>query len=162
MGKYPLSKLQNKLHLLSELNEINEKIIPLKALADRELASIYGLTGMVYTPYLDDYMQVSIEKAAILACLKRQKILPLSEVELITTALDSLHKSAKSNAIVEYEGNCYQRRFSPLKLNKSGKTVRKWARYWLLQSADGRVEPNWQAQVREIWPSYFLIRTVGL
>jgi len=151
-----------RLHYITELYDINKQIIPLKALADRERASIYGLTGMVYTPHIDDFMQVSIKKAAILSCLKRQGILDLSAVELTSTALDNLHMRVKNNTVVEYEGSLYQRRFAPLKLSKSGKLVQKWAKYWLLQSTNGQVDPNWESQVREIWPSYFLIRTVDL
>jgi hypothetical protein len=157
-----LPKLTPKLHYITELYEINEQIIPLKSLADRERASIYGLTGMIYTPYIDDYMQVSIKKAAILSCLKKQGILELSAVELTSTALDSLHSRVKNNTVVEYEGCRYKRRFAPLKLSKSGKVVQKWARYWLLQSINGDVDPYWESQVREIWPSYFLIRITDL
>jgi len=157
-----LAKVKPRLHYITELYDINKEIIPLKALADRERASIYGLTGMVYTPHIDDFMQVSIKKAAILSCLKRQGILDLSTVELTSTALDNLHMRVKNNTVVEYEGSCYQRRFAPLKLSKSGKVVQKWAKYWLLQSTNGQVDPNWESQVREIWPSYFLIRTVDL
>ena len=157
-----MSKLSPKLHNISDLHEINEKIYPLKALADRERASIYGLTGMVYTPHIDDYMQVSIKKAEILACLKKQGLMDFTEVELISTALDFLHKRAKNNTVVEYDGNNYQRRFSPLKLSKSGKVVRTWARYWLLQLPSGRVDPKWESQVREIWPTYFLIQSVDI
>jgi len=157
-----LSKLNANLHVISELSDINEELIPLKEIADKELASIYGLTGMVSTPHLDKYMQVCIKKAEILACLKRQKILPLSEVELISTALDSLHKRAKNNSIVEYKGKNYQRQFTPLKLSKSGKVVQKWAKSWFLQLPDGEIEPYWDSQVREIWPTYFLIKTIDL
>ena len=148
--------------MISQLNDINNELIPLKEMADRELISIYGLTGMVYTPHIDAYMQVSIKKAEILACLKRQKILPLSEVELITMALDNMYKRARSNDIVDYKGNNYQRRFSPLKLSKSGKIVQKWAKFWLLQLSDEKIDPDWESQVREIWPTYFLIRTIDL
>jgi hypothetical protein len=157
-----LAKLPPKLHYITELYEIYEKIIPLKSLADRERASIYGLTGMVYTPYIDDYMKLCIKKAEILVCLKKQGIIEVSEVELISTALDILHKRVKNNTVVEYEGKLYQRRFSPLKLSKSGKVVTKWARYWFLQSSNGKVDPFWESQVREIWPTYFLIRTLDL
>lgn len=155
-------KQKDKYHLLSELKDINQALIPLKDLADRELASIYGLTGMVYTPHIDDYMQVCIEKAKILVCLKKQKILPLSEVELISGALDSLHSRARNHTIVEYEGSNYQRRFLPLKLSKSGKNVQKWAKFWLLLNADETVDPHWNSQVREIWPAYFLIRVIEM
>jgi hypothetical protein len=134
----------------------------LKSLAERERASIYGLSGMVYTPYIDDYMQLCVKKAAILVCLKQQGIIEVSEVELISAALENLYKRVKNNTVVEYDGRLYQRRFSPLKLSKSGKIVTKWARYWFLQSSTGKVDPHWESQVREIWPSYFLIRTVDL
>ncbi|KGJ90986.1 hypothetical protein [Colwellia psychrerythraea] len=157
-----MSKPNPKLHSLSELDEINELIKPLKALADRERAAIYGLTGLLYTPHIDEYMQISIKKAEIMACLKIQGLMALTEVELISAALDSLYKRAKSNAVVEYQGNSYQRRFSPLKLSKSGKIVRKWAKYWLLQSVNERIDPNWESQVRELWPSYFVIGNVDL
>ena len=157
-----MPKSKDKLHLISELSDINNEIMPLKALADREVKSIYGLTGMVYTPHIDKYMQGSIKKAAILACLKRQKILPLSEVELISSALDNLYKSVKNHTIVEYEGKHYRRQYSPLKLSKSGKNVQRWAKFWLLQLSDGKIDANWKSQVREIWPAYFLIRTIDL
>ena len=85
-----------------------------------------------------------------------------TEVELISTALDFLHKRAKNNTVVEYDGNNYQRRFSPLKLSKSGKVVRTWAKYWLLQLPSGRVDSKWESQVREIWPTYFLIQSVDI
>lgn len=149
-------------HVISELTDINNELIPLKKIADRELASIYGLTGMVYTPHIDSYMQVCIKKAGILACLKEQKLLPLSEVELTTTALNELHSRARNRTIVEYEGSNYERRFLPLKLSKSGKNVQKWAKYWLLLSPDGKVDSGWQNEVREIWPQYFLIRVIDM
>jgi hypothetical protein len=157
-----LPKLKKKLHVISELSDINQELLPLKALADRELASIYGLTGMVYTPHIDVYMQVSIKKAEILACLKNQQLLPVSEVELITAELDILHKRARSNAVFQYQGKQYKRRFSPLKLSKSGKNVQRWAKFWLLELPNGKVDPNWERQVREIWPSYFVIRTINI
>lgn len=91
-----------------------------------------------------------------------QGILPLSKVELISATLDSLHKRAKSHAIAEYEGDHYQRIYLPLQLSKSGKTVQKWAKIWLLQQAKGKVDSQWESQVREVWPTYFLIRTIDL
>lgn len=157
-----MAKLNKKLHLISELNQINDELIPLKELADRELTSIYGLTGMVYTPHIDTYMQFSIKKAEILVCLKRQQILPLSKVELISAALNQLHSKVKNNTVVSYDGSNYQRRFLPLKLSESGKNIQRWAKFWLLQNSDGRINSEWESQVREIWPTYFLIRAVNL
>lgn len=146
------------MHSIDDLKRLNAQIIPLKTLADRELISIYGLTGMLYTPHIDDYMTACIKRAGIACYLKNNGLMPLSQVEVISTALDSLHSRARSKAIVEYKGNNYQRNFTPLKLSKSGKIVRKWAKFWLLQSADGHAEPNWQNQVKEIWPQYFVTR----
>lgn len=157
-----MAKLNKQLHLISELNQINDELIPLKELADRELTSIHGLTGMLYTPHIDTYMRFSIKKAEILACLKRQKILPLSKVELISTELNKVHNKAKNHAVVSYEGSHYQHRFLPLKLSKSGKSIQKWAKFWLLQNSDGKINSEWESQVREIWPTYFLIRAVNL
>ena len=156
-----MPKPDTKNYLMAELNSINVELIPLKELANRELASIYGLTGMVYTPHLDTYMKVSIQKATILASLKKQGILPITKVEEISSILNNLHNRVKNHAIVEYEGNSYERRFSPLKLSKSGKNVRSWAKFWLLKLPDGKVDPCWESQVREIWPTYFLIRTIN-
>lgn len=157
-----MAKIIKKLHVMSDLTEVNRELLPLKALADRELASIYGLTGKVYTPHIDEYMQVSIRKSEIVACLKKQGYMPLSEVEIISAELDELHKRARNNTVFEYKGKQYKRRFSPLKLSKSGKNVQKWAKYWLLQQPNGKTDPYWERQVRELWPTYFLIRTIEM
>jgi hypothetical protein len=157
-----LAKLPKKLHVSSELIIINNEIIPLKALADKERRSIYGLTGLVYTPHIDAYMLLSVKKAKITACLKAQGVIPISEVERISAILDVQYKGTRSNTTVEYNGEKYKRQFSPLKLTKSGKNVQKWAKFWLLQTANERADPTWENQVREIWPSYFLIRTIDL
>jgi len=146
---------------MRELKSINAELIPLKALANRELVSIYGLTGMVYTPHIDAYMEVCIKKAAILSALKKHGLLPISKVEEINAELNKRHNKARNRTVVNYEGENYERRFSPLKLSKSGKNVSKWAKFWLLQLPDGKVDPCWENEVREIWPSYFLIRTIS-
>ena len=150
------------MYSLIDLNDINEQLEPLKTLADREIASIAGLYGPVYTPHIDTYMQVSIKKALILSDLKTQAILPISNVENVHSALNTLHKRTKSLDVVEYEGKKYQRKFTPLKLSKSGKMVQRWAKFWLLQQADGIADHNWEQQVREIWPEYFLIRRIDI
>jgi hypothetical protein len=143
---------------INDLNNINEELKPLKALADRELKSIYGLTGMLYTPHIDTHTEACIKKAGILLNLKNNGLIPFSEVEVITAKLMFLHPKAKSNQIVEYDGFSYECRYSPLKLSKSKKIVRKWAKYWLRKSADGEKDCQWESQVREIWPGYFLIK----
>lgn len=157
-----MSKGNDTLYLLSDLDELNHAIAPLKEIADRELVSIFGLKGMVYTPHLDVYMAACIERALVLKSLKAQKIIPISVVELMTTALDESYSKVSNNTVVEYKGSHYQRRFLPLKLSKSGKSVKQWAKFWLLQLPNGHFDPDWEAQIREIWPAYFLIRTMQL
>ena len=147
---------------INDLNSINEELKPLKILADRELKSIFGLTGKVYTPHIDTHTEVSIKKAAILLDLKNNGLIPFTEVEVITAKLMPLHRKAKNKQIVDYDGFSYECRYSPLKLSKSGKIVRKWAKYWLRKLADGETDYHWERQVREIWPGYFLIRNIEI
>ena len=157
-----MPKLNDKLHVISELTDVSNELIPLKEMADREFTATYGLTGVVYRPHLDTYMQACVKKAEILACLKKQYILPLSKVELISATLDNLYKRARSHTVVEYKGNNYQRIFLPLKLSKSGKIVQKWAKIWLLQQINGKVDSTWESEVKEIWPTCFLIKIIDL
>lgn len=150
------------MYTLDDLTHINTELQPLKILADRELQSIYGLTGKVYTPHIDVYTGVSLKKAAILFDLKTRGVIPFSDVEIISAKLKVLHPRARSNGIVEYDNQNYTCKYSPLKLSKSGKSVRKWAKYWLLKNADGTLNSDWKAQVKEIWPEYFVIRSVEM
>lgn len=148
------------MYSFNDLDDINEQLIPLKIIADKELASVRGLNGLVYTPHFDAYMTVCIKRAKILVFLKNNGLMPLSIVELVSTELEQLYKRAQNNAVVEYKGNSYQRRFTPLKLSKSGKNVQKWAKFWLLQQDNGDIDSDWEQQIKEIWPQYFLIRSI--
>ncbi len=150
------------MYSMDDLHQINAQLEPLKSLADREVKAIRGLTGQLYTPHIDAYNDVAIKKADILAHLKSNGELPFSEVERITEQLSALHKRAKNRQIVEYINEKYECRFAAIKLSKSGKIVRKWAKYWLKQESDGSTDKAWEDQVHEIWPSYFVIRTLDL
>jgi len=146
------------MYSVSDLNNINDEIRPLKELSDRELQSIYGLSGEVYTPHIDTYNKVSIKKAKILSYLKKNGVLPFTEVETISAKLMVLHRKAKNGEVVEYDGYNYECQFSPLKLSKTGKVVRKWAKYWLKKTANDETDKEWENHVREIWPENFTIR----
>ncbi|WOH36221.1 hypothetical protein RI844_12655 [Thalassotalea fonticola] len=148
------------MYSFNDLDDINEQLIPLKIMADKELASVRGLNGLVFTPHFDEYMKVCIKKAEILRFLKNTNLMPLSPVEVISADLEQLYKRTQNNAVVEYKGNSYQRRFTPLKLSKSGKNVQKWAKFWLLQQDNGDINSDWEQQIKEIWPQYFLIRSI--
>ncbi|WNC73277.1 hypothetical protein RGQ13_04610 [Thalassotalea psychrophila] len=157
-----IKEIKNSMYELTDLNNINEEIEPLKILADRELKSIFGLSGMVYTPHIDAYNVVSVKKAAILRYLKNNKVIPFSNTEAVTEQLDLLHKKTKNRDIVEYKKCKYERRFTPLKLSKSGKVVRKWAKFWFKLDAEDKVNKEWETQVKEIWPEYFIIRAFDI
>lgn len=146
------------MYSINDLNNINKEIEPLKALADRERKSIYGLTGSVYTPYIDEYNQVAIKKAKIMRDLKSHEIIPTSETEIISAKLMALHRRAKNHDVVQFNGCDYKCVFSPLKLSKSGKIVSKWVKYWLKVLPDGAIDKAWDSEVREIWPENFIIR----
>lgn len=150
------------MYSIDDLNNINTELLPLKAIAERERKSIYGLTGKIYTPHIDVCTQVSIKKAQILLYLKKKGDIAFSDVELISEKLDISHNRAKNHAVVEHEGVNYERRFSPLKLSKSGKIVRKWAKYWLRHENNGEVDRQWENNVKEIWPEYFCINVYDL
>lgn len=150
------------MYSIDDLNKINNQLLPLKALADRELKSIYGLSGLVYTPHIDQYNEVSIKKAEILLFLKNNNIIPFTDVETITAQLMALYPRAKSKQLVKYNGCNYECKFLPLKLSKSGKTIRKWAKFWLKKLPNGETDKQWENQVKEIWPEYFIIRSVPL
>jgi|TARA_B110000091_G_scaffold54338_1_gene59636 hypothetical protein len=146
---------------INDLDSINKELQPLRVLADRELRSIYGLTGEVYTPHINNHTQVCIKKACILSDLKNNGIIPFSEVEIISEKLMILHQKVKNHQIVEYNGHSYKCRYSPLKLSKSGKSVRKWAKYWLRLLVNGQTDDQWENLVKEIWPEYFIIKNAA-
>ncbi|WDD98251.1 hypothetical protein [Thalassomonas actiniarum] len=146
------------MYSINDLNFINEELQPLKILADREHKAIYGLSGKLYTPHIDTYTEACIKKAGILLDLKNSGMIAFTEVEIISAKLMVLHRKAKNREVVEYDGWCYECRYLPLKLSKSGKIVRKWAKYWLRKLVDGGTDNQWEAQVKEIWPEYFVLR----
>lgn len=150
------------MYSLDDLNAINLELEPLKELADRELRSLYGLKGKMYTPHIDTYNTVCLKRATISSHLKSTGVIPVTEVETISAALKLLHRRAKSRDIVEYDGNQYECCFSPLKMSKTGKIVRKWAKFWLKKSANGETDQDWERQVREIWPENFTIRNLEI
>ena len=47
-------------------------------------------------------------------------------------------------------------------MSKTGKIVRKWAKFWLKKLASGETDPEWERQVREIWPENFTIRNLEI
>ena len=63
--------------------------------------------------------------------LKSSGALPMTDHEKLKRRLDAAHPNAKSKEIVEFEGKKYQRRFTPLEMSRSGKTVMEWDKEWV-------------------------------
>jgi hypothetical protein len=147
------------MYCVDDLNNINEELKALKTLADREEQSVYGIIGEVFTPHVDRYNVVCLKKAAMLSSLKNNQLIPFTDVDIISAKLMALHKTIKNRDVVEFDGCQYECKFSPLRLSKSGKTVSKWAKYFLLKLPNGQIDKAWAGQVREIWPEYFMIKT---
>ncbi len=59
-------------------------------------------------------------------------VIELTEQERLSQNLDRLYPNARRRQIVEFEGKCYQRVFSPLEKSRSDKSVKVWGREWLL------------------------------
>jgi hypothetical protein len=146
---------------INDLDNINKELQPLKILADRELSSIYGLSGEVYTPHIDVHTEMCVKKAGILIYLKNNGLIPFTEVEIISEKLMISHQKVKNHQIVEYDGYSYKCRYSPLKLSKTGKSVRKWSKYWLRLLNNGQTDDQWENLVKEIWPEYFIIKNAA-
>jgi hypothetical protein len=68
--------------------------------------------------------------------LKRRGIIPYTDHELAEESLDAAFPNAQSKEVVTYNGKRYQRRFYPIEKSKTGKTVRKWRKEWVLLDKD--------------------------
>lgn len=64
--------------------------------------------------------------------LKRRGIIPYTDHELAEASLDAAFPNAQSKEVVTYNGKRYRRKFYPVEKSKTGKTVRKWGKAWVL------------------------------
>jgi hypothetical protein len=64
------------------------------------------------------------------SALKEAGVLPKTKHEKLESILDRMFPNARSKEIVEYEGNRYQRRFTPLERSRSKKSVTAWDKSW--------------------------------
>ena len=79
---------------------------------------------------LEEVNQAKSKLAEIIAYLRANGTMPKTRHELLEERLDLLYPEAVSREIVDYEGQRYQRRFTPLKRGKGGGVV-KWEKSWL-------------------------------
>jgi hypothetical protein len=89
-----------------------------------------------YTGNNPDKYQADIRSARarvreIEFALKADGVIPKSEHEQLESTLDRMFPNARSMEIVEYEGQKYQRRFTPLERSRSRKSVTVWDKSWV-------------------------------
>jgi hypothetical protein len=86
-----------------------------------------------------DYGRGAINDARFLARHIRQELMsagliprpPKTDQDLLCEELDKRFPNARSREVVEYNGKRYIRRFTPLRVSRSGKTVMEWHRSWV-------------------------------
>lgn len=88
-----------------------------------------------YTGNNPDKYQADIRSARervreIESALKEAGVLPKTEHEKLESTLDRMFPNARSKEMVEYEGQRYQRRFTPLEQSRSRKSVTAWGKSW--------------------------------
>lgn len=108
-------------------------------LQDLELAKA-DLAGWLtrfadYTGNNPDKYQADIKSArekvrVIEAALKEDGTIQMSAHEKLEQTLDRLFPDANSKEIVEYEGQKYQRRYTPIERSRSRKSVTVWGKSW--------------------------------
>ena len=62
--------------------------------------------------------------------LKKNGLIPYSDHELVIESLNNKYPNAQSREIVVHNGIKYRKKFIPLTLSKTGKTVKKWESTW--------------------------------
>lgn len=62
--------------------------------------------------------------------LKAVGYIPRTPQEELEHRLDSEFPNARSKQIVDFEGKYYIRRFTPLEISLSGKSVTEWSKSW--------------------------------
>jgi hypothetical protein len=67
--------------------------------------------------------------------LKRNGLINYTEHELLEETLNQQYPKAQSKEIVMYDGVKYKKKFSPIELSKTGKSVKKWRSGW--EALDG-------------------------
>jgi hypothetical protein len=75
-------------------------------------------------------IRAQLIKRGIIDIPARQKPQDEIESERIQAELDRLYPNAQSKRIVEYQGQNWIRRYVPLDVSRSGKTVHRWHGYW--------------------------------
>lgn len=115
--------------LLEKLHEAREKL----ALANGRWENYDGNNPNKYQAEIAD---ARAEVHTLESLCKQQGLIELSEEEVLWSRIDAAYPYASSRQVVEFEGVCYQRRFSPVSTSRSGKTVKAWRASWVRLAED--------------------------
>lgn len=69
--------------------------------------------------------------ARVERALKDTGVLPRTAQEQRDAALDKAYPNALTRQIVEWEGQRFQKRYTPVATSRSGKTVLEWKGFWV-------------------------------
>lgn len=124
--------------LLEKLHEAREQL----ALANRRWENYDGNNPNKYQASIAD-ARAEVHRLETLC--KEQGLIELSEEEVLWARIDVAFPDAPSRQIVEFEGVCYQRRFSPVSTSRSGKTVKGWRASWVRLEEDSEAVKAFRA-----------------
>jgi len=106
----------------------------------------------------DELISRRVEKALLVRKLKSNGQLPFSEMDLVLDELNDSYADIKSGETIEYKGQAYLRRFQPIELSPTGKSVKKYWGYWLKLNPRGNIDEDWQEDLKDEWADKFQIQ----
>lgn len=113
--------------------------------------------GSLIKSLIDERASLVMERALLLRKLKSNGDMPYTILEQIMDELNEAFPNAKSNDKVEFNGEKYLKRFQPVELSKTGKSVKQYWAYWLRLHEGGAIDRAWQNEIFNLWPDKFLI-----
>lgn len=145
---------------LEHLDTLDYRINQLRAEIESEgekYESFNFPEGSLIKRLIEERKSLVMERALLRRKLKSNGDIPYTVLEQILDELNEAFSDAKSNERVELKGEVYLRRFQPVELSKTGKSVKRYWPYWLRLHEGGAIDRNWQNEVFDLWPDKFLI-----
>jgi hypothetical protein len=81
-------------------------------------------------PYSEAAKSASKTLREMESYLKKNGLIPYSEHELLEETLNQKYPKAQTQEIITFKGLEYRKKFTPLELSKTGKSVKKWHSGW--------------------------------
>lgn len=106
----------------------------------------------------DEILDAQEERIKLILALKASGEMRLSELEETLNELNQLHPDANSKDEVEYQSITYQKRFQPVELSPTGKSVKKYWGYWLRLTQNKAIDETWQWELRMTFKDKFQVQ----